>query len=254
KNSTNKQMGILIIAVSAAASLGPFIGGLIATRATIQINFMIAIFLLIAALFPLLRTREAYKIREFSWGKVKESVMPSNLIASFSYGFELQVAAYLWPLFMFIFLGTYEIVGVIASISLVVTALVAYSVGKAGDKGQGKSLLKGGARLYGVVHGLRGAAQSFGTILGINTLGDTANLLIKIPFVSRYYRNADRKNRLEYIFTMETATTLGHLAVWLLVLLLAQWLEVKVLLITMFIAAGFASLFIPLIHRPSAKN
>lgn len=245
REKTSWQVGVMFMLLSVMHALGPLLGGIIATQVGIQYGFLVAAIFLLVAAYAIMRTPEQAAAVRFEWQDIRRNWrrMRRDVTANGANSFQTEIGVHCWPLFIFLFLGTYQTVGLVVSLSLVASIAAIYLIGRRGDRGKNRQQIHIGSRGTSLVHLSRPFAQSLGSVVGVNVVNEVVSNFYKIPFLSYYYQNAsDASNRLAYIVRMEMAGSAGNIAAWSAVLLLALLLPLKLALIFAFICAAGAVL------------
>lgn len=246
KEKTSRQIGVVFMLLSVAQALGPLIGGIIATQFGIHYAFMVAVFLLVAAAYAFTRSPDQASNARFNW---RDSFrgwkwMQKDIVANAANGFQSDAAVFIWPLFIFLFLGTYEKVGVVVSLSLATAIVAIYFIARRGDQGKNWQQLHLGSKSAALVHLSRPFAQTLGTATGVNVIHEVASYLYKIPFMSYYYEHASgAPNRIAYITRMEVGVAIGVMVHWTSVAVLSLLFPLQIALVLVFVCAGAAVLF-----------
>lgn len=247
RNHGAQQIGKLLILKRVAAAAGPFIGGVIAAAFGVEYSLLLAAALLLGAIHPLLRTEDYYDRHEFHF-----RLLPifRTGVAYIGYQFNSFAGVYLWPLFMFLALGTYDDIGFILSITAVIMSLLAIYAGKLTDKGKDSILLSGGTILAAIANLGRAWASGFGQFFGVNLASDIASNFLVVSFTEDLHRQADNNERLNYIVNLQIWAAIAKTAMWALVLVLATSLAIAATLQVAFVVSAGVTMMIPLmIHQ-----
>jgi MFS family permease len=248
QNRPAGQYSTILILSAVATALAPLVGGIIATNFGINYVLELTALALLIAGYPLLKTLEAAPDKRSARLPLFKTAPKRHMMAKFAMEFQNQTAILVWPLFIYLVVGTYEKVGLIASASLLLVLLVSWFAGRLSDKGKSKQLLHTGSALRSGVHIMRGFAQSFGSALGINALGDITDTATTVPYVVRYYEAARRRNISSYLVDMEMAGGIGKMTTWVAVLAASLIVSFPVALIVAFMIAAIVTPFIRLIE------
>lgn len=228
-----KELGWLYIFERVGSALGPVVGGLLAGFFDPQVTILFAITIIFASLIPLFLTNEPVKVHQhitfkgFDWRSVTKSDGPA--LGSFNI-VNLTHAA-LWPLFIGVFVftdNTYEALGVIVGLSMLVSMISARLFGRLVDKKHGTALLKYGTWTTMLVNLSRIFAVSPASATIVSTLSEPTELASKMALVKAYYDESDSHEgyRIVYIVTMEMVTSVGKslfmLAGWAAIVLLSN--------------------------------
>lgn len=247
--SGGTELSTMNILVRAAAAIGPFIGGLIATYFSINVTIILALLLVLFAIWPLMLTSEPIKrqtklnLNDFSFRRYRRNV--------FSYVFEgisRQVGLVIWPLFISVFIftdGVYAKVGFVTSLSIAASLLVARLYGKLIDRKAGKTLLNSSSLAVSGLHLIRPHIGSLGGVASVNLVSEFAETGVILPFTKGFYDEADgSKNRIAYIAMMESLISIFRMVFWLAIILIAINFGEKNALIASFYIASASALLI----------
>lgn len=248
QQKASSRISVSLILSAIAHALGPLLGGIIATQFGIEYGLMVAGVLLAIAAYVMLQTPETmargkYKLTELNtgWRPIKR-----DLVANFANNSQIEAVTHIWPLFIFLFLGTYQAVGLLASLALVAGVITMFLVGKRGDRGKNRQQLNLGSRGFAIVHALRPLAQGFGGALGINVASAVFDNTRKVPFTSYFYQHASNaNNRTDYVAKMEMIGGLGHGFMWLVILAASAAFSLQASLTIGFLYAAISVLFVP---------
>lgn len=213
-----------------AGAIGPLLGGVIAMLYGIHIVIIIAIVAMLLAIIPLMMTGEPTHTnsrpdyRSMDWRKET-----GNFIAYTGTGIARQVTLALWPLYLGVFIfaeGVYGMIGLVTSISVVASILMAKFVGSTIDNDKSGILLRWSAAAGAFVHLTRTVVTGFWGVVGVNITGEMSETGILLPLTKGFYDAADsEKDRVAYITMMEIVSTLSRALFWLLIAFLFVVLE-----------------------------
>jgi hypothetical protein len=250
QKSAGKEISRLMIFAQLASAIGPFVGGLLATIYSPTVTIGAAIVITIAAIWPLMLSADNnQKSRLGNDGslvfKSDRHSLRNNLAYS-GVAINRHVGLVLWPLFMALFVfqsSPYASVGIIASVSIGVTILATRYYGRLVDRKQGRSLYRAGSVVYAIVHMARATADSFGSVLFINTMGELTAPGVILPYAKGFYAEAEESgDRVNYIVWVEVLISLARSAFYLILAFIALSVSLKSLFILSFFAAALFSL------------
>ncbi len=229
-----------------ATVLAPAIGGVIATQFGIVYSLLLGVVVVVLSLYPLFRTDEILRFIP------KQSIKPFHFSfynpvqrSMFMRGVQENISIFAWPIFIYIALTSYQLIGGVFSLSMLIGAAIAYMVGKYGDMGKNPLILRLGSFAYMLVHLLRVLGRSFMSILSIDIAGTIASVLVTGPYFAEYYKRAGKsRDIIGYVTNIEVAACLGAAVVWLLVMSLSLFFTDMNTLIMSFFVAAVASFFI----------
>lgn len=237
-----RSVGMLQTVVTFAKGIAPAIGGICAQFFGIGSIYVVAIVMSLLAIMPLLREperpyRHAPSLRRLAFRKVRP-----DLLASFANGLTTISESVIWPILVFIIVGTYASVGILSSVvALASISTALYVSWRAEHKGT-KHYLTEGVTLSSLSDMLRLLAQNSGHVFGINLFTGVGNSMYYTPFFSRYYIHAGEESRIEYTTAMELVHELAWGIAFLLLFVATLFVSDKTALllgIAMAIPANF---------------
>lgn len=250
KHRKGKQVSAIEIARKLVMAIGPLVGGLIAGTVGIYYGFIAATVILLVSTFGLKLSDEPTRTKHpFSWRDYKEVQWKAHLLANVGMGMNLVSAVLLWPLFVYLLVGSYEEVGVVVSISLALSIFIMRFLGVHDSSRSTRKQINLGSSFTALTHVIRPITSTFGAITGVNLANDIAYSTLVVPYMSSYYKNADQTNRIAYVSLMEMAFGLGAALTFGLVLLLALLVSAQVAIVSGFIIGAFGSLAAQLIKK-----
>lgn len=218
----------------------PAIGGILATIFGIKYLYFAAAGLIIIAVIPILKSSQAPPKAKFkiTWREIWR--MRRDTIANVFNGTIITTELNIWPLLVFIIVGSYATVGNLSSIIALAGILITLFIGRKEDLEHGKrKYWHRGIATYSITNIGRAVVQNTAQIFGLNLLAGIGRSLSVTPFMNRYYSNSDCDFRLGYVITMETAFALGSTLFMLTLLILTTTFSEKVVL-----SIGLASISI----------
>lgn len=231
-----------------ASAIGPLLGGLLAMALSIQFVIGVSIIFVLLAIWPLMLTREPMRRREsMSFKGIKLKRELRNIVSFGAVGVGRQMALSLWPLYIAVFIFTeniYGMVGLVTSISVIASILMAKIIGSLIDNDKGGALMQYSVAFLTVVHGLRAFVSSLAGVVGMNISSEFSETGVLLPLTKGFYARADNaKDRVAYIVLMETSIVLVRSVFWLLVVVLLVNLDQQLAIRVVFI---FVALVTPL--------
>jgi len=151
KNILNKKnygapLAKLSIVVITAALLAPLVGGAIAYFIGFDMLFNAAIVILIISAIPFFLTKDRYFHVEMNpkqiWHFTLHKVSKDFFLAEFGRWFSNSAIWLLWPLFLYIVLANILELGLLVTVSGIVSMSIAHYIGKYVDRSDVKKLLK----------------------------------------------------------------------------------------------------------------
>lgn len=243
KNTVKKLSTLMIFYIIAQAS-APFVGGVIATNFGIGYGLIASCIGLLSAIYPLLRTSEPIVPRKTRIKPLRTAPV-RHMIANFAYNTQTTVGLYTWPFFIFLIVGTYQNVGLIATVSLLLSVYTLHLIGRFETDKKSEKILKLGLGTRALTHLIRRFAGSFPQALGVNILGDLTDVLVSVPYTARFYKGARTYDIPAYLTDMEIAGGLGKISVWIVLMGVSLQFGLKAGLMATFLQAA---IMMPLLH------
>lgn len=233
-----------------ALGIAPAIGGAIASWFGISVLYVLTMLCFAAAAWPLLRGgeivdgNEPFHPKQVPWRRAWR-----DFVANSGSEVDSSVATTAWPLFIYLLVPTYVGVGVLNSVAVVASIIIALYVGYRRSKSQA-GYFKNGVNVMSLTDAIRLITQSAGQVASVNFINGLGQALQVTPFYSRYYQNAEREPLLPYVYGMNIACAIGDCLLFGSLLLLSLFLPIKLVLAIGLIVAVPASYAIRLI-RPA---
>jgi MFS family permease len=238
---TGLQIGRMNAITLCLGGLAPAIGGFIASQAGISWVYVIVIISIVIANMPLLLGPEnlkhtSFKLSNIPWESCKD------FIANGLYNIPGFVESVIWPMAISLFITSYSGIGVLASAMVLSTIVISLYVGSREDRVGERQFINEGVATNAVANiGKLFASTPMG-ILGVNFVSGTSDALLANSFSSRYYKNADTEQMLEYTFGMEVTHSIIWTIYFGLLSMLAFLFSLKVMLLIA-IALAIPSVF-----------
>jgi MFS family permease len=243
------ELGYVNIMERIGAVLGPVVGGTIATIFGPEYIFWVAIVLLIGGLLPLFRTAEPVRINQrLDFSSLKIDKHWRDFVSYAGIGIEHNMSLFLWPVYLglFVIVGTaaYAKLGILASVSFLVSIFAARVIGQLIDEHKGRKLLRYSVVVNSLLHLTRPFVGSYPVAFGVNVANDIVTPGYRMPFFKGIFDAADDLpgQRIVYLASMELFGSLTKgINCWLLVIL-AYYLEPMTVMVFGFTLAASVSL------------
>ncbi|MEK9130146.1 MAG: MFS transporter [Patescibacteria group bacterium] len=219
-----KEVGIINIIDLTFGAVGPLLGGLIIVSFGFNILFIIVACILSASIIPLFTTKEQFVSRKnFSYKDCFKRLFcqknRKDMWKFMGFGEEI-IHLIIWPIFIFLSIKNYSIIGGLISLSLIVSIFVTSYIGYSFDNGNGKKMLKKSLFLHFILWLARGFINSpigFFLIELFNTI--TLNG-IHIPLIAHTYKMAKKYGTLKYMIFFEQSLIIGKIFIAFIAFLL----------------------------------
>lgn len=205
KETTGQTLSKFNVAIIILGVIAPAASGFIASYYGINWLYGGAIILFAAASSILLAGKElrTFKLTlHVHWRQFK-----ADYFSNFARNISGLADIFAWTLLAFLIIPSYVGMGVIGSISVLTLLTLTWLIGRRGDATGEKPFIRAGAFISAAAGSLRILAQAPLHVIGINFLSDVGATLFANSYMSRYYRNSDKTNRMGYMFGMELANS-----------------------------------------------
>ena len=228
-----QEMGVVTLLERGSSILAPFLGGVIIAGFGFQVLFAVGVVLLLASIVPLFFMPYHEHKDGISWKNfakfLKKKSNRKLALGFFGRGMEDLVTIWIWPLFAFIIVGTFEGLGAVTSIVMVVSVLTAFLVGKLFDKNRAKGGLEDekiywiGSVVTAVTRFTRSFASSMWGIVGWDSVTKIAAPFYWIPFGSYRAVAARKVSVVEFFSYRAMIYSLGGMIMALLSMIMISW-------------------------------
>ncbi len=223
KEEIGKEIGVLRIIGSLIEMSGPIIGGLIITFLGFKILFLIAGCILFISIIPLVITKEKFISKNFSYKDCfKYLFFQKNRKTMWKFigiGEEL-IDLVLWPIFIFLIIQNYSIMGGLISLSILISIFITFYIGYFFDNGNGKKILRKSLLPYFIFWAMRGFIKTISGVFLIEFFARIIKTGISIPLTAHTYRVANKCGTLKYAVFFEQSLTIGKMFIGLVAALL----------------------------------
>lgn len=218
-----REVGTLHGLKQALTVAAPFLGGLILKLSGFNILFLAVSILLFVSIIPLFTTKERFRPRAFSYtDSFKRLFSKKNVKRLFGYmGFgERLVSLAIWPIFIYIVLADYFLVGSLVSFATLITVIAMFYISRLTDKMNRKNIIKTGSVLCCLGWLARLLARFPLYILFMDTFLKISKSTVEIPMFASTYKRAQNGKVMDTIIFYEMGLTLGTTLTALLIYIL----------------------------------
>jgi len=240
----------------------PFMGGILITFFGFENTFLVGAAILFLAVIPLLffphrNVSPHLDIRAIFKYLKNKTLMPFN-ISGIGFAAEKMVDIIVWPIFIFLAVGSIANFGGVISASLLASAIITYLVGYLSDVGKRRRTLAVSAYLYSLVWFMRPFFQGAFFIVGSHVLGQSIRSSLLVSWGSQYYKIARSIDRLSlFILSREFLYNLSRAIFIPFLMLLSYILPTAVFFKVSFVIAGITALlflFANKVHTRDLKD
>lgn len=245
-----KQLSFIRAMVMLAGIITPAIGGYLIFYYNFNLLYAVGAMITLISTIPLFLTKEVYEKMHFTYKALfREIVARRNVHITVSYSgyaIEFLVGWVIWPVFMFVILGTTKETGLAVTISTIAAFLVLFIVGKLTDGWDKLKLLKIGTLLYCLGWLGRIFATSYSRIIYTSSFKKLAEKVLHIPWSTFSYDIASkRKDGFLFFVYKEVVFKLSRVIVLPFIMLLFYF-KPDAFKISFIIAAAFSLGYIAL--------
>lgn len=247
-----RELSMLSFISTISTIIGPIIGGLILSRFGFEILYIIVSIISLASIIPLFTTKEQFQPHLFSYKNAFRRIITphdhykrKDFWAYFGFGEEI-VAAVGWPIFMYLIIEKYYLMGIIISMATIALSFISLYVGKLCDildaNGR-KKLLYSGEALRFMSWFLRPFAANWLGVLLIDILSSGSKVGINYPLMTSAYNKGDNhRGFLKYITFFEMSLAMGKTMISLFAFLITYLLTGYSMWLVLFAFAALWSL------------
>jgi MFS family permease len=217
KKNMGKDMGVLYTLLQIVAVISPAISGVIAYIAGIEVLFLIGVVLMLCSSFlainmdaKVIKNSVSYK-EFFKWLHETRFI---SLAASFGGKYLYDASIYLWPLYIYLLLGSVDKVGYLYTVSLFLAMIFTYFAGNYIDKHKSKKpfYLVGG--MLSVLTALRSQIVTIWGIAFIDMFDKLASNVYNIYFDTMFMKRGKGHNSDSFFVYREMLLNLSTIIFW----------------------------------------
>ena len=238
-----KEVSFLGSIATIGAVIAPLLGGVIISLLGFMGLYSVGAVLLVGGAVLLFLTSDVRKNVTFSWKELVHTLFSSserrNAVSFSGYAVESIISRVVWPLFLITILLTEKKTGLVVTLSLGVSLLVYYVIGKITDAYSKPRLIAVGTILHFFAWLGRIFATSTGKILVVDSYKNVVEKLLHVPWATQSYNLARRRGYFRFVVGREIMFNFSRIIVLPFVILLFWWLS-DAFIITFIIAAVFS--------------
>ncbi|MCP6720302.1 MAG: hypothetical protein KJI72_03240 [Patescibacteria group bacterium] len=172
----------------------PFIGGVIIGFLGFQYVFLIGSGILLLAVLPLFFFPRRNLSPDLHISSIltflKSKSLRSFNLSGFGYATEIMVGQIVWPIFIFLSVGSIQNFGGVISIGLLASVMAIYFAGFMSDVGRRRKILSWTTGLLSLVWVIRPLLTGVGAIVGSHVGGNVVSSALMVSWSSQYYKIA----------------------------------------------------------------
>lgn len=259
EGKVGREVGLRNMFMMIAAFAGPIVGGFLIAYVGFSYTFLIGSFLLLLALVPLfffpkrkmprglhlkaiIKNLRNPKTRAYRWSAV-------------GFANEKMGAWVVWPLFIFIVIGSVEKFGALYSVGFLAAAVMTYLMGSMTDAGRGKRIMRWTVPLHSAIWFIRPFWTTVTGVAGLHVLGDVVYSALRVPWGSKFYRIVRKMpDPGTYIFSIELLYNAVRVLYLPILIWLAWSLEQSTFFTIAIVLTGLFGLLYISVNRQSVKD
>jgi len=223
KSKRGQELSVLGIANTLSGAIGPLVAGVILVVFNFGVLFSAGTGLLIIGALALFLGKENYEPVEISISEtlnyIKNKDNWRNFTSFMGYAIESSINREIWPIYLIILLVSYDKMGLIVTLSFIVSILAYYLIGNLSDKYNKRKLLKVMTGLYFLGWLSRIFVNSGAKILVVDSYRNLTEKILHIPWEASMYDLAAREKFYLFIVVREIMFNLARIIIMPLVAL-----------------------------------
>jgi len=225
---------------------GPFIGGLIIAIFGFKILFLLVSAIMFCSAIPLFTSKEIFQPSHLSYWKAIRRFFKSYgsyttraKLTFMGYGADL-VGMICWPIFIFMVVKDYKVMGILLTLSLLITSIVSLIIGKAIDRKEGDKIVKASVILSFFTWIFRFFFPTTAGVFAIDFLDRNINQGLWMPVRTFSYREGQKRGFMKYIVFSEMGLSFAKVVMGVLLIILLSFINSWFII---FFTAGCFTLF-----------
>lgn len=254
-----REVGLRFMTASLMKFSAPFLGGVLITVLGFKETFFIAALLILFAIVPLMFFPARTIASHLTLRSIKNYLFHKKLIpftlSGIGYAIEFEVAQIIWPIFIFITIGSLEGFGAIISAGLFVGAGATFLTGFLADVGRRRKVLSYMTVGYSLILGMRMVISKVLPIVLNHVVGAIMYSSLMVAWSSQYYKIARViSDPSSFILSREVLYHLTRVAFLPVVMLFSLVVSRGSFFITLFAIAGIANFMFLLSNKLHTRD
>lgn len=257
-DGAGREVGMRNMFMMLASFAGPLAGGFLIVFIGFSMTFIAGSFLLFLALVPLFFFPKRKMPTDLSigriWSYLTDRRTHAYAVSAIGFANEKMGSWIIWPLFVFLAIGSVEEFGALYSLGYLLAALMTFLMGRVTDAGKGKRLMRIFVPLESFVWVLKSFAKSAGFAAGVHIFSEINFSALRVPWGSGYYRLAKRMSAPgTYIFATQILFNTSRIVYLPILMLGAFYLPQAVFFRAALIMTGGFTLFYLAFNKQSFR-
>jgi len=214
-----EEVGLRSSATMLGTIFGPLLGGFLITFFGFKILFLVTAVLLLGAALFLFQSKEKYQAYHFSISSMFDKKSWKNSLFFISKGTFVSAEGVIWPLFVFVILGSYISMGIVGSLMSLSSLILFWAIGKYSDHhANGRKIIRWSTVGNSIVLLGQTLASTAAQIFAISILFSLTNALREAPVGALEYDKA-KGQVAAYFVSREVFICIGRILLLCLVLI-----------------------------------
>src|SRR3989344_387126 len=193
-DSLGRQIGARSLASSLVTLSAPFLGVVVIALAGFNSVFLMSVVLLFLAVLPLFYFPQRPLSPDISmksvWSSLNNKYLMPFTFSGAGYAAERMISTLVWPIFMFLSIGSIQKFGGVVSIGLLAGALITFFIGFLSDAGRRRKIIWWSTVLYALVWFSRIFYKTPFAVASSQVAGNTVFNSLLVGWESQYYKIA----------------------------------------------------------------
>jgi hypothetical protein len=225
KSLAGRQVTRLNSLMNVLSILAPMIGGVVAAVLGVSAIYLIAAGMFVVAFLVLMMGGWSEPPPRFDLRRIPGGGALRDYWSNGFYSFSGVADLLVWPILISIIVPGYAGIGALGSALVLISVVLSLWVGKVEDKRGERVFTLAGSILTTIYSAARVLATSVVHLVGLGVVSSLGGALLSSSYESRYYKNVDLKNGLEYLFAMEIANSLSWLIYFPILLVVSYFVS-----------------------------
>ena len=204
-----KEVGVYDMLASGSAFIGPLIGVALFAIYGFNVMFVVASAMIFASTLPLFFTKDIKPKNNYKFLDVDEHLVAASL----GNGMRMFCEEIIWPIFVFLTLGSLALFGYLAAFGMLVSFIAIVVASVLADKHRKKKMLTAASTAESVLWVVKATLSSLQQFVVVEGLFRVSQIMRWLPFQAMCYnRAAAAKSPLQSIVQREVGIHVGFLA------------------------------------------
>lgn len=247
-DSLGREVGTRNLVSSLVTLSAPFLGGVIISFFGFKGAFILGTVLLFIAVLPLFYFPQRGLSQELSlksvWGCLTNKYIMPFTLSGAGYASETMIKGLIWPIYMFIIIGSVKEFGGAVSVGLFAGAFITFFMGFLSDAGRRRKIISLSAVFYALIWFSRLFYKAPFAVALSQITGNVASSSLLVGWESQYYKITNAlPSPTSFILSRELLYHLVRVPFLAFLMLLSRYLSLNSFFMTAFVFAAILTLF-----------